>query len=127
MVLCVCIDIHFWRSFSASVPPLDATAARSTLLNIRNQQYKGWSFAPLIHPSAHLPCTDMSAPIDLPDLTPEGLINDEGNYILQDVDISNLMAYVWTGVLLATDKGKYMLRLGITSDQFDKVRTRMQL
>ncbi|KAG5219828.1 hemeolysin protein [Salix suchowensis] len=30
------------------------------------------------------------------------------------------MAYVWTGVLLATDKGKYLLRVGITSAQFDK-------
>ncbi|KAF9487722.1 hypothetical protein BDN71DRAFT_1513685 [Pleurotus eryngii] len=62
----------------------------------------------------------MSSPIDLPDLTPGGLINEEGNYILQDVDINNLMAYVWTGVLLATDKGKYLLRVGITSAQFDK-------
>ncbi|KAL4260375.1 hypothetical protein AB1N83_007214 [Pleurotus pulmonarius] len=62
----------------------------------------------------------MSSSIDLPDLTPGGLINDEGNYILQDVDINNLMAYIWTGVLLATDKAKYLLRVGITSAQFDQ-------
>ncbi|KAI5892289.1 uncharacterized protein SCHCODRAFT_02625787 [Schizophyllum commune H4-8] len=55
------------------------------------------------------------------DLSPKGLINDDGNYILQHGDVYNLLKYVWAGVLLPTDAKSYQEHLNISTDTMVKL------
>lgn len=51
---------------------------------------------------------------------PKGLLNDDGNYILQHKDIYDLFKYVQTGVLLPTDTAEYQRRLHLSDEMFQR-------
>ncbi|KAI5892176.1 uncharacterized protein SCHCODRAFT_01125215 [Schizophyllum commune H4-8] len=55
------------------------------------------------------------------DMTPKGLVNDDGNYVLQHEDIANLLKYVWSGVLLPVTVSAYQDRLNLSTDTVDKL------
>ncbi|KAI5895162.1 uncharacterized protein SCHCODRAFT_02618742 [Schizophyllum commune H4-8] len=55
------------------------------------------------------------------DMTPKGLINQDGNYILQHGDVYKLLKYVWAGVLLPVDAQSYQERLDISTDTMVKL------
>ncbi|KAL1690576.1 hypothetical protein GGG16DRAFT_55333 [Schizophyllum commune] len=55
------------------------------------------------------------------DMTPKGLVNDDGNYVLQHEDIANLLKYVWSGVLLPVTVAAYQDRLQLSDDTVDKL------
>ena len=54
------------------------------------------------------------------DLSPQGLINKDNNYILQQEGIYNLLKYSWTGVLLPVTEEQYQTRVQISGDVADK-------
>ena len=62
----------------------------------------------------------MSSNSDI-DMEPKGLINDDGNYILQHDDIANLLKYVWSGVLLPVTEDAYNQRLQLSQDTASKL------
>ena len=51
-----------------------------------------------------------------PDLTPKGLVNDDGNYILQQDDMYSLLKYVCAGLLLPVTDWEYIERLNLSQD-----------
>ncbi|THV47438.1 hypothetical protein BGAL_0310g00010 [Botrytis galanthina] len=51
-------------------------------------------------------------------LKPDGFMDSDGKYILDNAIVVGLLNYVWTGVLLATNKDDYMARTGITLDHY---------
>ncbi|KAL1701276.1 hypothetical protein EV121DRAFT_282784 [Schizophyllum commune] len=51
-----------------------------------------------------------------PDLTPKGLLNDDGNYILQQDDMYSLLKYVCAGLLLPVTDWEYIERLQLSQD-----------
>ncbi|KAL1753977.1 hypothetical protein FB107DRAFT_216616 [Schizophyllum commune] len=55
------------------------------------------------------------------DMEPKGLVNDDGNYILQHDDIANLLKYVWSGVLLPVTEDAYKQRLQLSDDTAGKL------
>lgn len=55
------------------------------------------------------------------DMEPKGLVNDDGNYILQHDDIANLLKYVWSGVLLPVTESAYTQRLQLSDDTAGKL------
>ncbi|KAL1725365.1 hypothetical protein EV714DRAFT_277581 [Schizophyllum commune] len=55
------------------------------------------------------------------DLSPKGLLNDSGNYVLQQDDLANLVKYVWAGVLLPGDTGAYQQRLNVSTTTMRKL------
>ncbi|ATZ46168.1 hypothetical protein BCIN_01g08160 [Botrytis cinerea B05.10] len=55
-------------------------------------------------------------------LQPKGLIDDKGDYALNQTDISNLLKYIWTGALLATTKEEYLLHTGINATEYDHLK-----
>ncbi|KAI5829125.1 hypothetical protein K523DRAFT_320813 [Schizophyllum commune Tattone D] len=55
------------------------------------------------------------------DMTPQGLLNADGNYVLQQEDVFNLLKYVWAGVLLPVDADSYQKRLQISTDIASKL------
>ncbi|KAI4527095.1 hypothetical protein K525DRAFT_257482 [Schizophyllum commune Loenen D] len=54
-------------------------------------------------------------------MEPKGLVNDDGNYILQHDDIATLLKYVWAGVLLPVTEDAYQQRLQISDDTAGKL------
>ncbi|KAI5834035.1 hypothetical protein K523DRAFT_341145 [Schizophyllum commune Tattone D] len=54
------------------------------------------------------------------DLSPQGLINKDNNYILQQEGIYDLLKYSWTGVLLPITEEQYQTRVQISGDVADK-------
>ncbi|KAI5892075.1 uncharacterized protein SCHCODRAFT_02732293 [Schizophyllum commune H4-8] len=62
----------------------------------------------------------MSSDSDI-DMEPKGLVNDDGNYILQHDDIANLLKYVWSGVLLPVTEDAYTQRLQLSDDTAGKL------
>ncbi|KAI5834572.1 hypothetical protein K523DRAFT_339496 [Schizophyllum commune Tattone D] len=62
----------------------------------------------------------MSSDSDI-DMEPKGLVNDDGNYILQHDDIATLLKYVWAGVLLPVTEDAYQQRLQISDDTAGKL------
>ena len=59
-------------------------------------------------------------------MTPQGLLNADGNYVLQQEDVYNLLKYVWTGVLLSVDASAYQTRLQISTDIATKLSNVIQ-
>ncbi|KAL1745679.1 hypothetical protein HDZ31DRAFT_62884 [Schizophyllum fasciatum] len=55
------------------------------------------------------------------DMTPQGLLNDDGNYILQKDDMYNLLKYVWAGVLLPKDTATYQARVQVSAATYTKI------
>ncbi|KAL1662806.1 hypothetical protein GGF50DRAFT_58149 [Schizophyllum commune] len=55
------------------------------------------------------------------DMTPKGLINSDGNYILQHGDVYKLLKYVWAGVLLPVTASAYQERLDISTETMVKL------
>ncbi|KAL1716013.1 hypothetical protein EV715DRAFT_206217 [Schizophyllum commune] len=55
------------------------------------------------------------------DMTPKGLVNDDGNYVLQHEDIANLLKYVWSGVLLPVTVSAYQDRLELSMDTINQL------
>ena len=53
-------------------------------------------------------------------LTPQGLINKDNNYIIQQEGIYDLLKYSWTGVLLPVTEEQYQTRVQISGDVADK-------
>ena len=51
-----------------------------------------------------------------PDLTPQGLFNDDGNYILQQDDMYSLLKYVCASLLLPVTEWEYIERLHLSQD-----------
>ncbi|KAL1729957.1 hypothetical protein EV714DRAFT_273107 [Schizophyllum commune] len=58
----------------------------------------------------------MSSDTPAIDMTPQGLLNADGNYVLQQEDVYNLLKYVWAGVLLPVTPEDYQKRLQISTD-----------
>ncbi|KAI5892588.1 uncharacterized protein SCHCODRAFT_02626545 [Schizophyllum commune H4-8] len=58
----------------------------------------------------------MSSDTPTIDMTPQGLLNADGNYVLQQEDVYNLLKYVWAGVLLPVTPDDYQKRLQISTD-----------
>ncbi|KAI5889070.1 uncharacterized protein SCHCODRAFT_02601356 [Schizophyllum commune H4-8] len=54
--------------------------------------------------------------IVLLNLTPKGLINDDGNYILQQDDMYGLLKYIWAGLLLPVSESEYIMRLSLSQE-----------
>lgn len=50
------------------------------------------------------------------DLTPKGLINEDGNYILQQDDMYGLLKYIWSGLLLPVSEQEYIMRLNLSQE-----------
>jgi hypothetical protein len=63
--------------------------------------------------------TDPSASITL---EPNGMINSDGNYLMQDQGLYDLLNYVWTGVMLATTKEAYMNLIKIRDDDWTRLQ-----
>ncbi|KAJ6502767.1 hypothetical protein C8R47DRAFT_1106733 [Mycena vitilis] len=57
-----------------------------------------------------------------PDLAPTGLVDIQGDYILDTPDVFNLLKYLWTGMLLATTAHDYRTRTGITIGTYNKYK-----
>ncbi|KAI4523539.1 hypothetical protein K525DRAFT_267851 [Schizophyllum commune Loenen D] len=55
------------------------------------------------------------------DLLPKDLLNDSGNYVLQQDDLANLVKYVWAGVLLPGDTDTYQQRLNVSTTTMRKL------
>ncbi|KAI5829520.1 hypothetical protein K523DRAFT_337804 [Schizophyllum commune Tattone D] len=55
------------------------------------------------------------------DLLPKGLLNDSGNYVLQQDDLANLVKYIWAGVLLPGDTDTYQERLNVSTTTMQKL------
>ncbi|KAL1673946.1 hypothetical protein EV122DRAFT_221620 [Schizophyllum commune] len=55
------------------------------------------------------------------DLSPKRLLNDSGNYVLQQDDLANLVKYVWAGVLLPGDTDTYQQRLNVSTTTMRKL------
>lgn len=55
------------------------------------------------------------------DMSPKELVNDDGNYILQNQDVYDLLKYVYCGVLLPVTEDAYKARLNISVDVMDKL------
>ncbi|KAL1750571.1 hypothetical protein FB107DRAFT_223663 [Schizophyllum commune] len=68
----------------------------------------------------------MSSASSTIDMTPQGLLNADGNYVLQQEDVYNLLKYVWTGVLLPVDASAYQTRLQISTDIATKLSNVIQ-
>ncbi|KAL1746617.1 hypothetical protein HDZ31DRAFT_33736 [Schizophyllum fasciatum] len=49
-------------------------------------------------------------------MSPKGLLNSNGNYILQHADAVNLLKYVWAAVLLPLSEADYRSRLQISNE-----------
>ncbi|KAJ7677065.1 hypothetical protein DFH06DRAFT_1169662 [Mycena polygramma] len=58
-----------------------------------------------------------------PDLAPNGLVDNQGDYVLHTPDVFNLLKYLWTGMLLATNAHDYRTRTGITIGTYNKYKT----
>jgi hypothetical protein len=54
-------------------------------------------------------------------LEPRGLLDKSGKFSLDRTEITSLMTYVWTGVLLATTETEYQKRVVMTADRYNKV------
>ncbi|KAL1714238.1 hypothetical protein EV715DRAFT_209983 [Schizophyllum commune] len=63
----------------------------------------------------------MSSDTPTIDLTPQGLLNADGNYVLQQEDVYNLLKYVWAGVLLPVTPEDYQKRLQLSTDIVTKL------
>ncbi|KAL1693130.1 hypothetical protein GGG16DRAFT_49761 [Schizophyllum commune] len=50
------------------------------------------------------------------DLTPKGLINEDGNYILQQDDMYGLLKYIWSGLLLPVSEREYIMCLNLSQE-----------
>ncbi|KAL1733728.1 hypothetical protein EV714DRAFT_203965 [Schizophyllum commune] len=57
-----------------------------------------------------------STPNSAPDLTPKGLINSDGNYILQQDDMYGLVKYIWAGLLLPVTEREYITSLNLSQE-----------
>ncbi|KAL1716066.1 hypothetical protein EV715DRAFT_275379 [Schizophyllum commune] len=55
------------------------------------------------------------------DMTPKDLVNQDGNYVLQQDDMYAVLQYVWAGVLLPTDPTAFQARLGISAETMQKM------
>ena len=91
--------------------------------------YKGWT--PCIESSTTerqlhaliasvLAATAMSSTATV-DMTPKDLINQDGNYVLQQDDMYAVLQYVWAGVLLPTSPDAFQARLGVSDDTMKKL------
>ncbi|KAL1691489.1 hypothetical protein GGG16DRAFT_113014 [Schizophyllum commune] len=55
------------------------------------------------------------------DLSPKGLLNESGNYVLQQPDVANLVKYAWAGVLLPDNADALETRLKVSPDTLRKL------
>ncbi|KAL1753129.1 hypothetical protein FB107DRAFT_218490 [Schizophyllum commune] len=55
------------------------------------------------------------------DMTPKDLVNQDGNYVLQQDDMYAVLQYVWAGVLLPTSPEAFQARLGVSDDTMKKL------
>ncbi|KAL1690589.1 hypothetical protein GGG16DRAFT_55400 [Schizophyllum commune] len=55
------------------------------------------------------------------DMSPKGLLNDNGNYVLQHEDIATLLKYVQSGVLLPDTESAYQNRIQYSNDTANKL------
>ncbi|KAJ7775607.1 hypothetical protein DFH07DRAFT_1056783 [Mycena maculata] len=61
-------------------------------------------------------------PADIPDFGPKDIV-EKGHYILDTLDMFNILKYDWTvGVLLPLTAQEYQERRGITADYYEKIQ-----